>query len=82
MHVCAVKNKSWVFHFRKAEFELLYMEGIDIIGTTLDEAVERKYKKDRQYSFFGAEDKWKLGVGREASKQFLKDNPKNIRRNK
>ena len=75
MKVKAVKNKVG-FPFRECEFELLYMEGIDVVGTTLDQAVEKSViTKSGHTLTFGEE---KLGVGREVAKQYLKDNPKTL----
>jgi len=60
-------------HFRKCELELSYQDGIDIFGDILDQAVaEKVVTKTGNTYMFGKE---KLSVGREATKEFLKENP-------
>ncbi|OGH69411.1 MAG: recombinase RecA [Candidatus Magasanikbacteria bacterium RIFCSPHIGHO2_01_FULL_47_8] len=68
-----VKNKV-AAPFRTTEFDIMYNEGISVSGDVLDTGVLYKVidKKGNSYSF-GEE---KLGVGREAAKRFLKDDPK------
>lgn len=68
-----VKNKV-APPFRTCEFDIMYNEGISIPGDLLDTAVAYKVinKSGNSYSF-GNE---KLGVGREAAKKYLKENPK------
>lgn len=68
-----VKNKV-APPFRTCEFDIMYNEGISLAGDMIDTGVLYKVvdKKGNSYSF-GEE---KLGVGREAAKRFLKDNPK------
>lgn len=68
-----VKNKV-AAPFRTCEFDIMYNEGISLSGDTLDTGVLYKVvdKKGNSYSF-GEE---KLGVGREAAKRFLSENPK------
>ena len=67
-----VKNKV-APHFRQAEFDLIYGEGISKIGCILDMAVECGIaKKSGAWYTYGEE---RLGQGREAAKQTLKNNP-------
>jgi recombination protein RecA len=68
-----VKNKV-AAPFRTTEFDIMYNEGISASGDILDTGVklEAIEKKGNSYSFGEV----KLGVGREAAKQFLKENPK------
>jgi len=71
-----VKNKV-APPFRTTEFDIMYNEGISIAGDALDAGVLHRVidKKGNTYQF-GEE---KLGVGREAAKKYLKDNPKLIK---
>ena len=67
-----VKNKV-APPFRQAEFDLIYGEGISKIGCILDMAVECGLaKKSGAWYTYGEE---RLGQGREAAKQTLKNNP-------
>ncbi len=68
-----VKNKV-APPFRTTEFDIMYNEGISLAGDLLDTGVLYKIvdKKGNTYSFAGE----KLGTGREATKAFLKQNPK------
>ncbi|MDO4498961.1 MAG: recombinase RecA [Coriobacteriaceae bacterium] len=67
-----VKNKV-APPFRQAEFDLIYGEGISKIGCILDMAVECGIaKKSGAWYTYGEE---RLGQGREAAKQTLKNNP-------
>jgi len=68
-----VKNKV-APPFKSTEFDFLYNEGISISGDILDTAVLRQVinKTGNTFSYGGT----KLGVSREAAKQYLKDNPK------
>lgn len=70
-----VKNKV-AAPFTTCEFDIMYNEGISVSGDVLDTGVLYKIiaKKGNSY-MFGEE---KLGVGREAAKKYLKDNPKLI----
>ncbi|TVR13807.1 MAG: recombinase RecA [Planctomycetota bacterium] len=70
--VKVVKNKV-SSPFTKAEFDIMYSEGISFVGDVLDIATEKKVvqKSGAWYAYEGN----KLGQGRENSKQFLKDNP-------
>ena len=67
-----VKNKV-APPFRKAEFEITFGEGISRIGEIVDLGVEFEIinKSGSWFSYQGS----KLGQGRDATKQMLKDNP-------
>ena len=71
--VKVVKNKI-APPFRVAEFDIMYNEGISKTGDVLDLAV--------QHNIVGKSGAWfdyaeaKIGQGREASKEYLKQNPK------
>jgi recombination protein RecA len=71
--VKVVKNKI-APPFRVAEFDIMYNEGISKEGDVLDLAV--------QHEIVGKSGAWfdykeeKIGQGREATKQYLRDNPK------
>lgn len=71
--VKVVKNKV-AAPFRTCEFDIMYNEGISLSGDTLDAGVLYKVieKRGTTYSF----GEQKLGVGREAAKRYLKENPK------
>ena len=73
VRVRVVKNKI-APPFREAEIDLLYAEGISREGELIDLGVEREVVK-KSGAFFSFGDT-KLGQGREAAKQFLRDNPK------
>ena len=67
-----VKNKV-APPFRQAEFDLMYGEGISKDGCIIDMAVEAGVaKKSGAWYTYGEE---RLGQGREAAKQTLKENP-------
>ena len=72
VRVKVVKNKV-APPFRKAEFEILFGEGISKIGEIIDLAVEYDIIK-KSGSWFSYGDS-KLAQGRDATKQLLKDNP-------
>ncbi len=76
VNVKVVKNKV-APPFRATSFEIMYNEGISLSGDTLDTATAHGviHKNGNSYSFGDL----KLGVGREAAKQYLKDNPKLIK---
>jgi recombination protein RecA len=59
--------------FKKAEFDILYGEGISKIGEILDLGVEFDIIK-KSGSWFSYADS-KIGQGRDAVKQMLLDNP-------
>ncbi|MBR6540233.1 MAG: recombinase RecA [Bacteroidales bacterium] len=70
--VKVVKNKM-APPFKKAEFDILYGEGISKIGEILDLGVEFDIIK-KSGSWFSYADS-KIGQGRDAVKQMLMDNP-------
>ena len=72
MKVKVVKNKV-APPFRKAEFEIMYGEGISRIGEVVDLGVNFGIleKSGSWYSYNGS----KLGQGKEATKALLRDNP-------
>jgi len=67
-----VKNKL-APPFRKAEFDIIYGEGISLAGEIIDLGTELNIIK-KSGSWFSYNDT-KLGQGRDAVKQVLKDNP-------
>ena len=71
-----VKNKV-AAPFQTCEFDIMYNEGISVSGDILDNGVVYKVitKSGNSYSY-GEE---KLGVGREAAKRYLKENPKTLK---
>ena len=71
--VKVVKNKV-AAPFTKAEFDIMYNEGISYTGDVLDLGVLAKVVQ-KSGAWFTC-DGTKLGQGRENAKQFLKDNPK------
>jgi recombination protein RecA len=71
--VKVVKNKI-APPFREAEFDIMYNEGISVSGDVLDLSV--KYDiVDKAGAWFAYKGE-KIGQGREASKEYLKSNPK------
>jgi len=68
-----VKNKV-APPFKTTEFDIMYNEGISASGDVLDTGVKYEVieKKGNSYNFGEV----KLGVGREAAKQILKNDPK------
>jgi len=71
--VKVVKNKI-APPFRVAEFDIMYNEGISKTGDVLDLAVLHNIV-DKSGAWFAYNDA-KIGQGREASKEYLKENPK------
>ena len=72
VRVKVVKNKM-APPFKKAEFDIMYGEGISSEGNILDLAVEQgMVKKSGAWYTYGEE---QLGQGRENAKQFLAENP-------
>lgn len=73
VRVKIVKNKV-APPFKTAEFDIMYNEGISSEGDVLDLAVKEGFvgKSGAWYEYEGA----KIGQGREAAKQYLRDNPK------
>ena len=71
--VKVVKNKV-APPFRQAEFDIMYNEGISTTGDVLDLAAASDIveKAGAWYSYNGE----KIGQGREATKKYLKENPK------
>ena len=70
--VKVVKNKVSA-PFTKAEFDIMYNEGISYVGDVLDLGVDQKIvQKAGAWFAYGGE---KLGQGREKAKQHLRDNP-------
>lgn len=67
-----IKNKV-APPFRTAEFDIMYGEGVSKTGEVLDLGVEFEIIK-KSGSWFSYEDT-KLGQGRDAVKQIIKDNP-------
>ncbi len=72
VRVRVVKNKV-APPFKKAEFEIIYGEGISRLGEILDLGVEYDIVK-KSGSWYSYEDS-KLAQGREGTKALLKDNP-------
>ncbi len=72
VRIKVVKNKM-AAPFRQAEFDLDYNEGISRTGELIDLGVERKLvtKSGSWYAYGDL----RLGQGREAAKQFLRENP-------
>ena len=74
--VKVVKNKV-AAPFKVAEFDIMFNEGISIAGDILDLAVKHLLveKAGAWYSYQGE----KIGQGREAAKQYLRDHPELIK---
>jgi recombination protein RecA len=70
--VKVVKNKM-APPFKEAEFDIMYGEGISVVGDLVDIGVEAGIvdKSGAWYSFNGE----RIGQGRENVKSFLKENP-------
>jgi recombination protein RecA len=73
VRVKIVKNKI-APPFRQAEFDIMYNEGISNTGDILDLATQYGLV-DKSGAWFSYQDQ-KIGQGREATKQYLQDNPK------
>ncbi len=72
VRVKVVKNKV-APPFRKAEFDIMYGEGISKVGEIIDLGVEKNIlKKSGSWFSYG---ETKLGQGRDAVKRLLNDNP-------
>ncbi len=72
VNVKIVKNKV-APPFRKAEFDIMYNEGISREGDLIDTGVLLEAVKKSGNSFLFENEK--LGVGREAAKSYLKEHP-------
>lgn len=70
--VKVVKNKI-APPFKEAEFDIMFGEGISVVGDILDLAASQGIvvKSGAWYAYDGS----KIGQGRENAKQYLKDNP-------
>ncbi len=70
--VKVVKNKI-APPFKEAEFDIMFGEGISVVGDILDLAAENNIinKSGAWYAYEGS----KIGQGRENAKQYLRDNP-------
>jgi recombination protein RecA len=73
VRVKVVKNKI-APPFREAEFDIMFNEGISKPGDLLDLATNRNIV-EKAGAWFNYKDE-KIGQGREAAKQFLKEHPK------
>jgi recombination protein RecA len=73
VRVKIVKNKI-APPFREAEFDIMFNEGISKPGDLLDLATSRNIV-EKAGAWFNYKDE-KIGQGREAAKQFLKEHPK------
>jgi len=73
--VKVVKNKI-APPFRQAEFDIMYNQGISQTGDVLDLAVQHGIV-DKAGAWFSYKDA-KIGQGREAAKEYLKENPKTM----
>ena len=72
VRVKVVKNKM-APPFRQAEFDIMFAEGISKTGELVDLGVDKKLidKSGAWYSYKGE----RIGQGREAARDFLKNNP-------
>ncbi len=71
--VKVVKNKV-AAPFRQAEFDIMYNEGISVPGDVLDLAADAEIV-EKSGAWYAYNDQ-KIGQGREATKTYLKENPK------
>jgi recombination protein RecA len=71
-----VKNKV-AAPFREAEFDIIFNEGVSLIGEIVDLGSDKGIvdKAGAWFSFRGE----RIGQGREGAKQFLRDNPEMAR---
>ncbi|HEX9757027.1 MAG TPA: recombinase RecA [Nitrospiria bacterium] len=76
VRVKVVKNKV-APPFRQAEFDILFNEGISIVGELIDLGVSQNIveKSGAWYSYKGE----RIGQGREQAKRYLKENPKLVK---
>lgn len=72
VRVKVVKNKV-AAPFREAEFDIIFNEGVSLMGEIVDLGAEKGIidKSGAWFSFRGE----RMGQGREGAKQFLRDNP-------
>jgi recombination protein RecA len=72
VRVKVVKNKV-AAPFREAEFDIIFNEGVSLMGEIVDLGSEKGVidKAGAWFSFRGE----RMGQGREGAKQFLRDNP-------
>ena len=72
VRVKVVKNKV-AAPFREAEFDIIFNEGVSLMGEIVDLGAEKGIidKAGAWFSFRGE----RMGQGREGAKQFLRDNP-------
>jgi recombination protein RecA len=72
VRVKVVKNKV-AAPFREAEFDIIFNEGVSLMGEIVDLGCEKGIvdKSGAWFSFRGE----RMGQGREGAKQFLRDNP-------
>ncbi|MCX6785833.1 MAG: recombinase RecA [Candidatus Komeilibacteria bacterium] len=73
---CKVVKNKVAAPFKHTEFDIMYNEGISVSGDALDTGVQFGIieKSGNTYAF----GEIKLGVGREAAKDYLRENPKLI----
>ncbi|WP_321474180.1 recombinase RecA [uncultured Paludibaculum sp.] len=75
--VKVVKNKL-APPFREAEFDIMYGEGVSLIGDLIDIGVEHNIvEKSGSWYSFASE---RIGQGRENAKQFLRDHPETLQK--
>jgi len=76
VRVKVVKNKI-APPFRQAEFDILFSEGISLVGELIDLGVSQNIveKSGAWYSYKGE----RIGQGREQAKRYLKENPKLVK---
>jgi recombination protein RecA len=76
VRVKVVKNKM-APPFRQAEFDIMFAEGISKTGELVDMGVDKKIieKSGAWYSYKGE----RIGQGRDAARDFLKNNPSTAR---